>query len=89
MQLLFAGQFLPRVNDDWQIRSADVRLKFFDQIKAGHVGKFQIEHHAIEAFTFQHAQGFLTRGHGGGVYVAIANQFHDAHALHVIVLHHQ
>ena len=72
-----------------KIVTTEIGLQFLDQLEAAHVGQSQIEHHAIESLVLESAQRFLTGGDGRGVNVAVANQFHHAHALHVVVLDHQ
>ena len=52
-KLLFPRQLLPGVNNNRKVLAVGVPLKSLDQLKTGHVGKFEIENHAVEAFIVQ------------------------------------
>ena len=89
MLFFFPRQFLSGVDDDRKVITSKIRLQLLDQLEAGHVGQFQIQHHAVKSLVLQNVQCFLTGGHCRGFNIAIPDQLNHAHALNVVVLNHQ
>src|SRR4029079_8180847 len=59
------------------------------EIKAGHIGQTQIDHHAVEAAGVQHLERLCAGARTRDLDVAPAEQLANTATLGVVVLHHQ
>ena len=83
--LIFRRQILARIDDDRKILEAKFFLQPFEQLKSGHIGQTEIDHHAVEVMRTQFGQSFLPRGHGYSLHITITDQINDRLAINLVI----
>ena len=84
--LLLGAQFLPGEHDDRHVAQGRFRLHFFQKRITAHVRQAQIEHAAVELIVHQYLERVRSRADRLNFNVVVLEQFHDAVALHFVVL---
>ena len=87
--LFFRRQLPARVHDDRQVSKARIFLDLIQHLEPGHVRKAQVEHHAVKLLGPQGREGFRPGRNGGRMDLTVPDQFHDAVALGLVVIHHE
>ena len=83
--LLFGGKLAAGEHDDGDVGQPLVAAHPLEDLEAAHVGKPQIEHHAIAALVVEYGQGVGAGIRGEDVDVVMCEQLGDAEALGSVV----
>ncbi len=88
-RLLVPAQVLAGKHDDRHGGKGGVGLHPVQQVKPGHVGEPQVQHHTIKVFLTHGRQGIFSASGRHDLDILITEQFDNGVALHLVVLNHQ
>src|ERR1051326_5860396 len=85
----FVEEIASRVDDDWERARSGRILDLFKEISAGHIGQAEVKNHAVVFVGLNRGEGVFAGGDNGGLHVAIADEFANAHGLNFVILDEQ